>query len=69
MKKFYIKRRDNPQLEKPYYIAEGQLSKTEANRKGRAIYGSNEMLPFDTVEQYEAELARLRSEGFHVHPA
>lgn len=66
-KLFYIKERDNPQLSKPYYTAYGQLSKTAAKRKESTLYGANAMHSFATAEEYRAEIARLKAEGFTVY--
>ena len=65
IKKFYIKERHNPQLG-VYYVAEGALSKTAAKRKTSPGYGSNIMHAFDTKEEYEAEIAKLKSAGERV---
>ena len=62
MKPYWIKERHNPQLG-IYYTALGQLSKTAARRHESPRYGENIMLRFDTEEEYQAELNRLRKEG------
>lgn len=60
--KFYIKERDNPQIG-TYFVPMGKLSKAEAKRNERPLYGSNTMHPFDTEAEYEARLANLRKKG------
>lgn len=64
-KKFYIKKRYNPQLG-TYYVACGQLSKTAAKRYESPIYGSNIMLAFDTKEDYKKSIAELEKKGIRV---
>lgn len=65
-KKFYIKERHNPQLG-VYYEACGQLTKTDAKRYERPLYGSNVMHGFDTEEAYMDRLCELREAGKKVH--
>lgn len=65
-KKYYIKRRDNGQT-KPYYSRLGQLSKAAAKRAQSALAGSNEIIGFDTMEDYSAEIARLKAAGETVY--
>lgn len=61
-KKFYIKERHNPQLG-VYYVAEGQLTKKEANKKESPLYGENYMLPYDTESEYKIAIADLKAKG------
>lgn len=65
-KKFYIKERHNPQLG-VYYVPCGQMSKTAAKQAGLGIYGMNVMIPFDSEEEYQQELEKLRAKGERVH--
>lgn len=65
-KRFYIKQRENPQLG-TYFVPQGQLSKAEARSMEKSLYGFNIMLPFDSEDDYNAELARLRAAGENVH--
>lgn len=65
-KLFYIGERKNPQLNKPYYISYGQLSKTAAKKMGGCIYGSINLTSFDNVVDYENEIIRIKSEGFRI---
>lgn len=67
VKKYYIKERSNPQFQRPYYIAEGQLSKAEAKRKEKSAYGSNAMIEYWTEEEYKDALNKLKLEGFNVY--
>lgn len=64
--KYYIKERHNPQFDNPYYVMCGQLSKKNAKAKGGSIYGSNNMLSFDTESEYQEAIDRLKSEGMRV---
>lgn len=65
VKRYWIKERHNPQLG-IYYVACGQLSKTEAKRAESPLYGDNYMLSYDTEEAYLARLAELREKGERV---
>jgi len=65
-KKYYIGRRNNPQLAKPYFVAYGQLSKADVKRKENAIYGSMILTPYDTQELYDQQIAALMAAGFSV---
>ena len=67
MKSYYIKERHNPQLENPYYSACGQLSKREAMKKERSLYGFNKMLEYKSLEDYNKAIEKLRAKGFTVH--
>jgi hypothetical protein len=62
---YWIKERYNPQLG-TYYVACGQLSKKEAKRHERSIYGDNIMHEYCTQTDYEAKLAQLRQLGKQV---
>lgn len=66
-KLWYIQKRINPQFEKPYYTAMGQLNKRAVARYEEAIYGTNIMLPFQSEEEYNNYLEGLRSQGYHVY--
>lgn len=66
-KKFYIGRRTNPQFNKPYFVANDQLSKTEAKLKEKSLYGSMTLTSYDTVDEYNKALADLENEGFTVY--
>lgn len=65
-KKYYIGQRNNPQLPKPYFVAYGQLSKAEVQRKENAIYGSMILTPYDTQVLYDNQIAALMAQGFSV---
>lgn len=64
-KLWYIKERHNPQLG-IYYVACGQMTKTAAKEYERSSYGYNYMMPFSTLEAYNAKLAELRIRGAKV---
>jgi len=63
--KYYIKERYNPQTG-TYFVAEGQMTKTEAKRHEKPIYGWNIMHGFDSLAAYEKRLGELKSEGRRV---
>jgi len=65
-KQFYIKERLNPQFNKPYYVAEGQLTKKEAKSKEATLYGSNYLLAYNTEQEYKNAIEKLRVDGFKV---
>ena len=50
-KLWYIKERHNPQLG-IYYIACGQMTKKEARKAERSLYGSNYMYSYSNEEDY-----------------
>ena len=62
-KKFYIGQRHNPQFKEPYYKEYGQLSKAEAKKKENCLYGSMYLTSFETKEEYENVVAKMKSEG------
>lgn len=63
--KYWIKERSTPLLG-TYFIACSQMSKRLAKQHEHALYGSSEMHPFDTKEEYEARITHLRSKGERV---
>lgn len=65
-KKWYILRRDNPQLPKPYFKVYGQLSKKEANKHLHTPYGSVSMMAFDSKEEMDAKMEELKNDGYSV---
>lgn len=66
-KTLYIGMRVNPQFKKPYYVAFGALSKKDAKKKEDCAYGSMYLTGYETQESYDAELAKLRADGFTVN--
>jgi len=58
--KYYIKKRHNPQFDKPYYTGCGQLSAKDAKRMENPSYGTNYMIGFKTKKEYENKLAELK---------
>lgn len=64
-KLYWIKERDNPQLG-VYYVAMGQMSKREAMRGERALYGANTMHSYETEQAYLNMLQKLRDSGEKV---
>ena len=65
-KSYWIKERHNPQFEKPYYTACGQLTIKEAKSMENSLYGSNYMLRFHTKDSYVKKILQLRKNGFSV---
>lgn len=67
-KKWYLKERSNPQLDKVYYVKQGQLTKKKVKElQNNSVYGNNSYISFDTEEQYLAEIEHLKNIGFNVH--
>lgn len=58
-KYYWIKERHNPQFDKPYFVAYGNITTRRAAQMENANYGTNYMLRFDTKEAYEAKLKEL----------
>jgi len=65
--KYYIKERHNPQFGKPYYVPLGKISKAAALRHEKAAYGSNNVIEYDTLEDYNTAIETLTKLGFKVH--
>ena len=65
-KKFYIGRRDNPQLPRPYFIAYNQLTKIEAKKKENCSYGSMSLTSYESIEEYNIEIEKLKKAGLKV---
>lgn len=65
-KPFYLGKRSNPQLAKPYYRMYGQLSKAEVKRNENCLYGSMYLIPFQTKEEYESKITELKTLGYNV---
>lgn len=53
---WYIKERHNPQFDKPYYRALGNISKLEASRHENTLYGYNILLKYDNEKDYNDAL-------------
>jgi hypothetical protein len=66
--KFYLGRRSNPQLGKPYYNEYGQITQKRAKEiEDGTIYGAMYLTPFDTEEAYRTKIAELKADGFTVY--
>jgi hypothetical protein len=65
-KKFYIKQRYNVQLGE-YFVPCGQMTKTEAKKHERPVYGDNIMIPYETEAEYNAAISKLKRSGEKVH--
>jgi hypothetical protein len=67
IKLFYVGWRRNPQLPNGgYYKAFNQLSKAEANRKEKCVYGSMTLVSFETEEQYNEFIGKVKGEEYSV---
>jgi hypothetical protein len=67
IKLFYIGWRGNPQLRNGgYYKMYGQLSKAEASRKEKCVYGTMTLYPFETEEQYNGFIEKVKNEGYSI---
>lgn len=58
--KYWIKRRDNPQLG-VYYVPMGQMTRTAAMEHENTRYGDNIMLEYDTQERYKQRIEYLKT--------
>ena len=58
-KYWYIKERHNPQFEKPYYTALGNISQTEARKHENPLYGYNVLIRFETEKDYMEKCKEL----------
>jgi hypothetical protein len=67
VKSYWIKERHNPQFDKPYYSACGQLSRREAAKKENSLHGFNVMHEYKTEAEYLAALEQLRVTDCTVH--
>lgn len=59
---YWIKERVNPQIG-TYFVACGQMSKTEAKKHEDPMYGRNAMHKFGSKRAYNARLRQLAKEG------
>lgn len=64
---YYLGERHNPQLSKPYYIKFGQLTKKDAKDKGNTLYGSIDVISFDTEKKYNDFIQKKKEEGYTVN--
>lgn len=63
---YWIKERHNPQFDKPYFMAYGQLSKRAAKKKEESLYGWNVMIEYKTEAEYIAAIENFKASGFRV---
>ncbi len=57
---YAILERHNPQLAKPYFRALGDVTKATIKKYEKALYGSNYVHVFATIEEYQVALDKLR---------
>ena len=62
---YWIKERHNPQIG-VYYTALGQISKAEARRHTKPLYGANIRLEFQDKESYEKKIKELKRAGCRI---
>lgn len=67
VKLWYIGKRTNPQLSKPYYVAYGQLSKNAAKQAEKTVYGGMYLTSYETKEEYDMQIEKLKQDGFTVN--
>jgi hypothetical protein len=65
--KFYIGERSNPQFKKSYYVTYGQLTKKDAQKKEKCLYGSIFLTSYESEEDYNNAISKLKAEGFNVN--
>ena len=65
--KYYIGQRNNPQLSKPYFIAYGKLSKAKVKEAEKSLYGSMDLTPYDSENEYNNTINKLRLDGYSVN--
>jgi hypothetical protein len=63
MKKFCIKKRINPQFDKPYYVALGQITKKEIKAIEKPLYATVSVIQLDTREEYLGKIDELKLAG------
>ena len=66
-KLFYIRERHNPQFDAPYYNPMGQLTKKDAKKWLKPLYGANEMLEYQTEAEYKKAINKFKDGGFNVY--
>lgn len=62
-KKYYIAKRLNPTLPKPFYVGLGELTQTEANNKKPLGMGTIELELCEDKQDYDKKLNDYRNQG------
>ncbi|MCL2555446.1 MAG: hypothetical protein FWE03_00305 [Firmicutes bacterium] len=65
-KKWFLGKRDNPQLKEFYYKIFGRINRQEQVRAENPSYGTMTLTGFETREALMDEVQRLRGEGLKV---
>lgn len=65
-KLYYLGKRLNPQLPKPYFMAYGQLSAAQAKKKTNCLYGAVVLECFESPIAYGARIVELEAQGFAI---
>lgn len=66
-KKYYIAKRTNPTLPKPFYVGLGELTKTEASKKKPLSLGTMELEICEDKNDYEMKLSEYRKQGLCLY--
>jgi len=66
-KKYYLKERFNPQFDKPYYVALGQITKLQAKKAENSRYGTNVIHSYETKEEYIDAIEKFKQQDFNIH--
>lgn len=64
VKKYYIAKRMNPTLPKPFYVGLGELTQIEANNKKPLGIGTMELEMCEDKQDYDNKLSEYRKQGF-----
>jgi hypothetical protein len=67
-KYYWIKERYNPQYGTCYVACGNTYTVKDAKKAESPLYGENIMHKFDTEEEYNKEIKRLKEAGEHVRP-
>lgn len=64
---YYIARRDNPQLNEPYYILVGELSEQEVIKRSEGcLYGTLTYIPYKTKKLYNGAIQELKVNNCNI---
>jgi hypothetical protein len=64
---YWIKERNNPQFDKPYYVGLGQRTKASINESKKSVgYGSNHYCEYKNEVDYRNRINELKNSGYSV---
>lgn len=66
---FFIKKRINPQFNKPYYIVYGKLTPKQVKKYKETSYGENIMLGYVTEKDFHIAIRDISRAGFDIKEA